>query len=241
MRQPKIKAIIFDCDGTLVDSEHSYFLALTKSFQLRGATLDSHEYSSYVGSPKGMDPNFIIQKIGYDCTEELLQETLARYIELQAAGLPPIKPTVDFLHALVGEREKHGFKLGLASASPKNDILINLKNLNIDHYFDIILSGYEDLVEYQDPKGVNKPQPYIYWHAAKMLGFDPWECVAIEDSYAGVTASASAGCFTIAVPNTHTEQHDFSRAHLKIDSFDGYSVESLLEAVTARLSSLHRP
>lgn len=231
MPLPKIKAFIFDCDGTLVDSEHSYFLALNKAFNNRGASIESHEYSSYVGSPKGIDPNFIVNRIGYDCTDVLLKEALAYYLEFQANGLPPIQRTVDFLHSLAEARDHHGYKIGLASASPKKDILINLKNLQIDHYFDIILSGYDDLVDYKDPQGVNKPQPYIYWHAAKMLGLQPSECVAIEDSYSGVTASANAGCFTIAVPNTHTEQHDFSRAHLTISSFEEYSVESLLHTV----------
>ena len=92
--------------------------------------------------------------------------------------------------------------MGLASASPKDEILLNLQQHQIEHLFDVIISGKDDLSEYNDPEGVNKPKPYIYLHAAKLLDISPQQCVVIEDSRSGVTAGVDAGCFVIAVPNS---------------------------------------
>jgi len=78
-------------------------------------------------------------------------------------------------------------------------------------------------------KGVNKPKPYIYLHAMKKLGVSSQNTVVIEDSASGAAASVSAGCFTIAVPNDYTQQHDLSHAQMKIQSFADLSVDDFLK------------
>src|SRR5262249_53665661 len=129
------------------------------------------------------------------------------------------------------------FKLAVASGARKEEILQNLKSLNIEHYFDVILSGRDDLSEYQDLEGTNKPKPYVYLKVAQELGFKPEECVAIEDSRTGVTSAVKPGCFTIAVPNDYTQQHDLSHAHMKIKSFEGLSINDFFLMVGAPESS----
>lgn len=111
--------------------------------------------------------------------------------------------------------------------------MINLRNLEIEKYFDLVLSGHDDLDEYKhkDPEGVNKPKPYIYLHAAKLLGVKPYECVVIEDSQSGVVAAENAGCIAVAVPNSFTKNQDLSHAHLKIESFANISVSDFFHMV----------
>lgn len=226
-----VKAIIFDCDGTLVDSEQAYYLALKKALKKYGADVSPEEYSGFVGISTGLNENFISQKAGHGYVEEILNEAWKNYKHLQTEGLEPIKPTYDFLHTLAKNKETLGLKIGLASAASKNDIMINLQNLGIDSFFDIILSGKDDLDDYSDPEGVNKPKPYIYLHAAKALEIKATECIAIEDSHTGVVAGAEAGCFTVAVPNYFTIGHDLSRAHLTMESFKDVTVEGFLRIV----------
>lgn len=226
-----VKAIIFDCDGTLVDSEQAYFLALKQALKKYEIDLLPDEYSGFVGRSTGLDEEFISRKAGPGHIQEILADAMDNYLRRQAAGLAPIKHTYDFLHTLAKQKETLGVKLGVASAASKRDILMNLQNLGIESYFDIILSGQEDLDEYSDPEGVNKPKPYVYMHAAKALNVDVTECIAIEDSHTGVVSGADAGCFTVAVPNYFTVGHDLSRAHLTMESFEDVSVEGFLKIV----------
>ena len=120
---------------------------------------------------------------------------------------------------------------GVCSAAKKGEILAHLASLQIDHLLDIVLSGQEDLVGYFDPDGVNKPKPYIYLHAMKQLGVEPADTVVIEDSAPGVAAGVAAGCFTIAIPNDYTRNHEFSDADLQLESLKDIDVSGFLQTV----------
>lgn len=229
-KQP-IKAIIFDCDGTLVDSEEAHLSAWRRTLQKRGHNLTLDQRLLYTGKSASVIAKLISESIGEGDPNEILAEKRAYYKELHEQGLPPIKATVDFLKRLANEKERLGLKLGVASAAVKSEILSNLKHLEIEGLFDVILSGHDDLTDYSDPEGVNKPKPYIYLHAAKLLNVSPTECVVIEDSATGVISGKAAGCITIAVPNRFTEMQDLSAATLKIESLSTISVEEFLETV----------
>ena len=228
----EIKAIIFDCDGTLVDSEPTHHLAYRDVLKKWGKDLTAEDYLFFVGNPAEVNVKILSEKFGADCAEEIFHAKRAKYRELQQAGHLPIQPTLDFLRRIAGEKERLGLKVGLASASPKDEILLNLRHHQIEHLFDVILSGEDDLREYNDPEGVNKPKPYIYLHAAKLLDLSPEQCIVVEDSSSGVTAGIAAGCFVIAVPNSFTKHHDLSHAHLKIESFSNISADELIETVS---------
>jgi len=214
-----VKAIIFDCDGTLVDSEYAHYLAWQHALQQEGGDLTLEEYYSYVGKSVETNAKLLAEKIGSTHADRIMENKRKFYYVLQNEGLPRIEHVVDFVNRLAKDKQKYGFKLGVASAAKKNEILINLRNLEIDKFFDIVISGYDDLSHYSDPEGVNKPKPYIYLHVAKELGFLPHECVVIEDSLSGVISGVTAGCITIAVPNDYTRHQDLSTANVKLDSF----------------------
>lgn len=229
--QRNIKAVIFDCDGTLVDSEHAHFISWQYALQYHGGALSLEEYYGYIGKSASVIAEILAKKVGKDCAEEILSGKRSHYFALIKEGHLPIQHTMDFLHHLAREKDKLGLKLGLASAASRGEILLNLRHHGIEHLFDVILSGQDDLSDYTDAEGVNKPKPYIYLHAAKMLNLTPAECVVIEDSHSGVTAGKSAGCVTIAVPNSYTQYQDLSHAHLVIDSFYPMNVQEFLETV----------
>ncbi len=232
-----MKAIIFDCDGTLVDSEMIHYLAWTDALEKQGHGISMEEYSHYVGTSIDKTSYVLSQKIGVNCAEQLKKDKYAFYRSRIEGGIPPIKDTLAFLYQLVEEQKKFNYKLAVASGASREEILIYLRCLNIEHFFDVVLSGKDDLSHYNDPEGVNKPKPYIYLEAAKQLGVSPSDCVAIEDSHTGVVASAKAGCVTVAVPTSFSLNHDFSPSHLLISSFNRYTVGQFLrEAAACRVN-----
>lgn len=226
-----VKAVLFDCDGTLVDSEYAHYLGWKQALIAFDSDLPLDEYYQYVGKSAETNAKLLAERTGKDCAESLLKIKRAHYRKLCTAGLPAISSTVDFLKRLAAEKNSLGIKIGVCSAARKEDILSHLRHLEIDHLLDIILSGQEDLEEYFDPEGVNKPKPYIYLHAMKKLGATPSDTVVIEDSAPGATAGTTAGCFTIAIPNEYTKEQDFSCAHLLIESFADMDINCFLDTI----------
>jgi beta-phosphoglucomutase-like phosphatase (HAD superfamily) len=163
----EIKAILFDCDGTLVDSEWAHYTGWKKALNDFGSDLSVEEYCPYVGKSAQINALLLAESKGIDLVDldHFFTIKTDYYLQLCEAGVAPIAPTVAFLQKLVEEKHRLGLKIGVCSAARREHILIHLKNLQIDHLFDIVLSGQEDLTDYSDPEGVNKPKPYIYQHA----------------------------------------------------------------------------
>ena len=226
-----VKAVIFDCDGVLVDSEYFHYLSWQLAMQKYGHDLTLDEYCFYVGESGVEVARLIAAKMGIDCADELLMDKRVHYRRLQAQGIPSIQSTVDFVRLLAKEKSRLGFSLGVASAAKKEEVLLHLRHHGIEECFDIVLSGQDDLKQYHDPEGVNKPKPYIYLHTAKMLGVSPEQCIVIEDSYSGVCAGVGAGCITIAVPTEFTLKQDLSHATFKIASFAGMDVDQFFQSL----------
>lgn len=233
----KIKAIIFDCDGTLIDTEKVQYLAWVHAFQKQGHNLTKIQYAHWnflSGLPKAnvMIAELGTEILGHDCKQVLLKDMYDFCEAYYEKGWPPIKDTINFLHQIAKEKNKLGLQIGLASGNSKYNILRHLRCLGIEKYFDVIVSGHDDLGDYVDSDGKNKPKPYVYLEAAKQLKLDPKQCVAIEDSNVGVVSAVTAGCITVAVPNVFTTSHDLSRANLIINSFSGTSVDEFLQMLT---------
>lgn len=229
--QFQVKAIIFDCDGTLIDNEGSHYYAWQKVVIDRDHFFSPDDFMHCMGNANPSIAKRIAAKINAPSPEDLLAECQAHYMNHAKQNAKPVHHTVDFALKLANEKQKLGIKIAVASAGKKDEILHSLKRLGIDGIFDAIISGQDDLHEYSDPQGVNKPSPYIYWHTAKILGVEPSACVVIEDSLPGLTAGMRAGCFTVAIPTSVTKIQDFSAANLQLKSLENYSVEKFLDLV----------
>lgn len=231
MTKHDIKAVIFDCDGTLVSSEIIHYGSWRHALQRHGFELTKEKYiHSFIGHCDILLSKIYSDLLGVNCSETLLKD---RNDFFSGHQLPssPITSTVNFLKHLIEEKKPKGLKLGLASGARKEDIAHNLNYLGVAHCFDSVLSGADDLTEYNDPQGTNKPKPYIYEKSARMLGLKPSQCIAIEDSSAGISAAVAAGCIAIAIPNEFTQYQDLSHAHLKMSSLEGLSLDDLLKKI----------
>lgn len=237
IQSKNFQAIIFDCDGTLVQSERPHFLAWKNAFKKYDFELTEEQYiHRFMGVCDKAILNAAQEWIGQRCGDRIMREMLEHYHALQTIDILPVKPTVAFLKQLISEKENRGLKLAVASGARKQEIMRNLKSLSVEDQFDAIVSGVDDLANYNDPQGTNKPRPYVYLETAKRLRIDPQQCIAIEDSAPGVSAAVAAGCLTIAIPNEYTKRQNLSHAHFVVETLAGYSIDHFL--LTFRTSAM---
>ena len=210
--QQGFKAIIFDCDGVLVDTEYLKFLAWQNALATQNIDFCIEEYMPLIGHSSKNILQMIEEKRGLKLPSEIIDLKNTEYKVLQKQGVLPIQPMLDFARSLSENKETLGIKLGLASSAPKEEILINLAQIKLENAFDVIVSGSDDLDSYVDAEGKNKPKPYIYIEASKRLNVAPELCLVFEDTAAGVEAAFDAQMVVIAVPNRFTLNQNFSKA-----------------------------
>jgi sugar-phosphatase len=190
----KFKAIIYDMDGVLIDSEPLWKIAMEEVFQDVGCNLTRKDFEKTVGlrldevinywfihNPwEKYTPNEVLKKI---------TEKMVVLIKKNGDALPGVKESLEFF-------KNQGFKIGLATSSYEILIETVLDVLNIRNYFDKTHSAEHETH--------GKPHPAVYIHTANELGVNPLECIVIEDSLNGVIAGKSARMYVICVPEkTH--------------------------------------
>ncbi len=220
-----VDAIIFDCDGVLVDTEHLKFLAWQQALATLDIELSIQEYKAVAGHSSKKIVEMLEQAKGISIPEKVILLRRSEYQKLQECGIHPIEETVNFASYLSQNKNALGIKLGLASSASKSEILLNLKQIGLEQAFDLIISGSDDLENYVDLEGKNKPKPYIYLEASKKLNIPPDRCLVIEDSGAGVEAASKAGMITVAIPNKITAGQDFSKSNMVLDSISELSLQ----------------
>ena len=202
----KFEAVLFDCDGVLVDSEHITNGVLRDMLQERGWNLTVAECMSlFVGKTVRDEADLIEQRTGSEVTEDWLTSFRDRRNEalsLYLTAIPDIHDAVHRVHA------HHGGRIACASGADRFKVELMLRKLELISYFDgRIFSGYET------PR--SKPFPDVYLAAAVALGVDPRRCAVVEDTVVGVTAGVAAGATVFAyspATSTHVDAQDLLQA-----------------------------
>ena len=214
----KFKAVIFDMDGVIIDSEPFYLEVQIDLFQKMGITVPPEEYNTFIGA--GMREMWNMIKSSRNLTqpvEELIKlnnSVLLEYFK-ESAKLVPTLYFTDFLASILAA----GIKTAVASSTAKPIIEVILKKLNLYDFFNIIVSGNE--VE----KG--KPAPDIFLETASRLNINPLECVVVEDSTNGVKAAKSAGMYCLGYHNPNSGNQDISAADEIINSFANINIKEM--------------
>ena len=186
----KIKAILFDMDGVLIDAKEWHYEALNKALKLFGYEINRYEHlSSYDGLPTKV-------KLERLTSEKGLPKYLHSFINEMKQ-----KYTMDITHNYCRPRFNHeyalsklkseGYKLAVCSNSIKNTIDIMMNMSALDKYLDLKLSN-EDVKE-------SKPDPEIYIKAMEKLNLSAKECLIIEDNENGIKAAKSSGANLLVV------------------------------------------
>ena len=201
-----IEAIIFDMDGTLVNSEPIYRKTDKLFAESHNISLEEHPLPDFTGFSHSYYMDFFKQKFHLSEKKEVLAE---QYQEIFISLIPEIRAfeqTVDLLK----EAHLRNIPCGLASGSARNIINKVLKATHLNLYFSSIYSS--DEVEN------GKPHPDIFFFVAEKLNKQPFKCLVIEDSIPGIQAGKKAGMKVVAV-RTDKHPHYNETEYQKADIF----------------------
>ena len=185
-----LRAVLWDMDGVLVDSQHAHFIALREILVRYGFELTEEAFRPTFGMTTEQG---IRQYSGQRFSDELLGEICdLKNVQYRQVIAKEAK-IMDGVEEWLARFKRAGVLQALASSSPWADIHIILDVLNARPYFDAVVSG-------EDSAG--KPDPAVFLRAAAQLEVEPGACLVIEDSIAGIQAAAAAGMKCLAVATT---------------------------------------
>jgi HAD superfamily hydrolase (TIGR01509 family) len=213
-----LKAVIFDMDGVLIDSEPIYHEVEMQLFHELGMNVTDELRYSYVGT-KTYDMWTELKK------KYLLKQTVEELVELEAERYRKFITSPDILKPIPGVIEllkelfEQNIIIALASSSFLKDIEVILELLDIGDHFSVIVGG--------DKVKRGKPHPDIFECTVKKLGVSPAGCIVIEDSSHGINAAKAAGIKCIGYKNKSSGNQDLSSADLIVESIGDIDYETL--------------
>ena len=188
----ELRAVLWDMDGTLVDSEKLWTVALDELMVELGTRLRDHTRESMIGSNMRRSTLILLAEAGVEPTAQAMADVrtwLNQRMAVLLRGDLEWRPGA--LEALTSVRES-GVRTALVTSTERMLTEVALDSIG-RHFFDVTVCGDE-------VDGQNKPLPRPYQRAAELLGVDPADCVAVEDSVTGVTSAQAAGCTVLVVP-----------------------------------------
>ncbi|MBP2100517.1 HAD family hydrolase [Enterococcus rivorum] len=189
----KIKGIVFDMDGVLVDTEEFYYERRKNFLKEYGLSIDEIPIATFIGADmRSIWPLVLSINKDQQHSEAFLNEQYLEYkrehpLDFVSLLDADAKRTLQFL-------KRNNYKIGLASSSQMEAIEEMLESTQLKQYFDSIVSG-EDFEK-------SKPEPEIYQYAVAELKLTPEECIAIEDSEKGIQSAHAAGLTVWAIKDT---------------------------------------
>lgn len=186
----KIKAVLFDMDGVLIDAKDWHYEALNKALKLFGYEINRYEHlSSYDGLPTKVKLERLTLEKGLPkYLHDFINEMKQKYT--MDITYNYCRPKFNQEYAL-SKLKSEGYKLAVCSNSIKSTVNIMMNMSSLDKYLDLKLSN-EDVLE-------SKPSPEIYIKAMEKLNLSPKECLIVEDNENGIKAAKSSGGNLLAV------------------------------------------
>lgn len=216
---PHIRAVVFDLDGLMLNTEDIFDHAGRELLARRGLEMTAEIHHQMLGRRPAEAFAILKTLTGIpDEIPELMRETKQIFDEFAEDRLA----TMPGLFELLGAVEQRLHPKAVATSSPRAYMTPLLNRFGLLHRFQTTLTA-EDVTN-------GKPHPEIYLTAAARLGVAPNEMLVLEDSETGTRAAAAAGAFTVSVPNRHTAYQDFSAGSLVVESLQDTRLVSLITA-----------
>jgi HAD superfamily hydrolase (TIGR01509 family) len=190
------KAVLFDMDGVIVDSEPLHIAAFQATLKRYGHDLTQEQYKQYFAGKTdeaGFRQYFDFINETVDLSFFLNEKTKA-YLALAADQLVPYPGVIDFIYEL----STRNVPLALVTGSLRVEAEVTLKTLHMAKVFSVVVAA-EDIAQ-------SKPSPEGYLKGTKALNVEPTNCIVIEDAPSGVRAAKAAGMKCLAITNTHSEE-----------------------------------
>jgi HAD superfamily hydrolase (TIGR01509 family) len=210
-------AILFDFDGTIIDTEWPVYESIRLEFERAGRDFPLSPWQAIVGTDGDLDwLGELRSALGDAFDAEAIQTRRRAVRDTMLHDQGPRSGVLDLLDAA----RHRSLSLAVASSSPRSWVEHHLHRIELAHHFHAVRT--------LDDVERAKPAPDLFLAAAEALGVEPDDCVAIEDSPHGATAAREAGARVIVVPNRITSGGDFGAAHLVADSLSAPEVGAFL-------------
>ena len=213
-----LKAVIFDMDGVIIDSEPMHNKAYHDMFDEVGIEVSKEFYESFTGQSTINICKRLCDHFNLKETPETLVSLKRKYYKhffYSNSDLTLIDGVLD----LIKDYHNNGLTLVLGSSAAMTSINQIFERFDLNQYFVAKLSG-GDLKE-------SKPHPEIFIKAAEATGFSREECMVIEDSTNGIEAAKGAGIFCVGYDSFHSKNQDYSKADMVITDFKAITFDKI--------------
>lgn len=217
-----VKALIFDFDGLILDTELPDYLSWQEVYRAYGLELPLELWLTSVGGDGETDfepHEYLEARLQTSVDREQIWVSRRKSYLQTLEGEPVLPGVVELLSAA----QNAGLKLAVASSSPANWVAGHLARLGLTGYFQAVVTA-DDVEE-------TKPNPALFLLTAEKVGAAPDEVIVLEDSENGVVGARRAGMFVVAVPNEITAASDLSMANMRLDSLAEITLPELLAMV----------
>jgi HAD superfamily hydrolase (TIGR01509 family) len=202
-----LRALVFDMDGVLADSEPLHFAAARRVLARHGVTYTAADNQEFVGVTALKTYATLRARHGLEVSaDDLARAYAAELLEVIPGQVQPMAGVPEVPRRL----RAAGFRLGLASSTEGEVIQVTLASLGVVELFEVVVSGPE--------VARSKPAPDIFLECARRLGLPPTACLVIEDSKNGTLAARAAGMPCVAIPCPATQPQDLSAATYHLPS-----------------------
>ncbi|KWU65785.1 HAD family hydrolase [Bacillus mycoides] len=214
-----MKAIIFDFDGLIVDTETIWFHSFRDAVREYGGELPLEEFAKCIGTTDEVLYAYLKEQLKEKFNEHALKGKVTT-LHKEKMKIPKAR---DGVKEYLEEAKELGLKIALASSSSREWVVRFLEELQIRDYFEVI-NTREDVEKV-------KPDPALYKVTIEELGIEPSEAVVFEDSLNGLKAAVAAGLKCVVVPNDVTRNLQFENHHLRIESMKEKSLKEVLQHI----------
>lgn len=214
-----IKAIIFDFDGLIIDTESVWYESYKETLKSYQFDLPLAEFGECIGSDETVLNTYFKKNLGESCNVDEIENRAFDIYKTKMSSPEARIGVLDYLQ----EASEMGFKIGLASSSSKEWVTKYLKELGFLNYFEVIVT--------RDDVEKVKPAPDLYLKAINDLKIDSSEGIAFEDSLNGSIAAMTAGLKCVIVPNSVTELSAFENYSLRLKSMSERSLSEVIELI----------
>ena len=211
-----IKAVVFDFDGLIIDTETVWFDSFTEVLGRYNVEFPLEIFLPCVGTKGTIIDEYIEEKLGNNVTVKEVRQLVRECHREKIIDLEVREGVRDYLT----QAKELGLKIGLASSSDREWIDHFLKKLDLLHYFDVIKTG--------DEVKMVKPDPEVYLQCLDALNVSSTDVVAFEDSNNGAKAAKAAGITCVIVPNPITAKLTFDDYDVRIESMAGQLLTDVL-------------
>ncbi|MGN7398096.1 HAD family hydrolase [Peribacillus frigoritolerans] len=214
-----MKAIIFDFDGLILDTETAWYEAYSEVLKPYNVILSLPEFATFIGTVSEEFNEFLETQTQGKITKKEIREKAMCIHKKKMEKAVAREGVQEYLE----EAKKLGLKIGLATSTTRDWLIPFLEKLQILNYFEVIQT--------RDDVAKVKPDPALYTNVVQIMGISPQEAIAFEDSANGTKAAIAADLNCVIIPNPATEMLVFEKYHMRLSSMKEKKLSEVIDFI----------